>query len=222
LAEVDPDILNLLKKEKERQVNGLELIASENFTSKAVTDVLGSCLTNKYSEGLPGKRYYGGNEFCDKVEELCIKRALECFHLNPSEWGANVQPYSGSVANFAALSSVLDPNDKVIGLALAHGGHLSHGHQTPQKKISATSIFFNSIHYLLDEKGFLDYAAIDKQVVEEKPKLLIAGGSAYPRDWDYEKLRATMDKVDGFFFGRYGTLCRSCCCPTSQRSVQVC
>jgi len=125
---------NLLKKEKARQVNGLELIASENFTSKAVMEVLGSCLTNKYSEGLPGKRYYGGNEICDQVEELCIKRALEVFHLDRSEWGVNVQPYSGSVANFAALISVLDPNDKVLGLALSHGGHLSHGHQTPQKK----------------------------------------------------------------------------------------
>jgi len=179
-------------------VNGLELIASENFTSKAVMEVLGSCLTNKYSEGLPGKRYYGGNEICDQVEELCIKRALEVFHLDRSEWGVNVQPYSGSVANFAALISVLDPNDKVLGLALSHGGHLSHGHQTPQKKVSATSVFYHCIHYVLDDKGFLDYGAIDKQVTEEKPKLMIAGGSAYPRDWEYDKLRATMDKVDGF------------------------
>jgi len=198
VGEVDPDIASLIHKEKARQVNGLELIASENFTSTAVMEVLGSCLTNKYSEGLPGKRYYGGNEFCDQVEQLCINRALEVFRLNPEEWGVNVQPYSGSVANLAALISVLDPNDKVLGLALTCGGHLSHGHQTPQKKISATSVFYNCIHYTLDSKGFIDYDAVDKQVVEEKPKLLIAGASAYPRDWEYDKMRASMDKVDGF------------------------
>jgi len=198
LLEVDPDIHSLVKKEKDRQVNGLELIASENFTSRAVMEVLGCCLTNKYSEGLPGKRYYGGNEFCDQVEEICINRALETFHLDPNEWGVNVQPYSGSVANFAALASVLDPNDKILGLALSHGGHLSHGHQTPTKKVSATSVFFNCAHYTVDDNGFLDYNAIDKQVLAENPKLLIAGASAYPRDWEYDKLRASMDKVDGF------------------------
>jgi len=198
LSEVDPEIQNLLKKEKDRQVNGLELIASENFTSRAVMEVLGSCLTNKYSEGLPSKRYYGGNEFIDQIEELCIKRALEAFHLDPAVWGVNVQPYSGSVANFAALVSILDPQDKILGLSLNCGGHLSHGHQTPQKKISATSVFYNCVHYTLNENGFIDYSEVDKQVVAENPKLLIAGASAYPRDWDYEKLRASMDKVNGF------------------------
>jgi len=198
LSESDPEIYHLIGKEKERQINGLELIASENFTSKAVMEALGSCLTNKYSEGLPGKRYYGGNEFCDQVEELAIKRALEVFRLDPNHWGVNVQPYSGSVANLAALMSILDPTDKVLGLSLNCGGHLSHGHQTPQKKISATSVFYNCIHYSVDEKGFLDYDAIDKQVEQEKPKLLIGGASAYPRDWDYAKLKASIDKVDGF------------------------
>jgi len=198
LAEVDHDVYDLVKKEKERQINGLELIASENFTSRAVMEVLGSCFTNKYSEGLPGKRYYGGNEFCDQLEELCIKRALEAFHLNANEWGANVQPYSGSVANVAALISILDPLDKILGLALTHGGHLSHGHQTPTKKVSATSVFYNCSHYTLNEHGFIDYDAVDKQVVEEQPKLLIAGASAYPRDWQYDRLRASLDKVDGF------------------------
>jgi glycine hydroxymethyltransferase len=198
LAEVDPELSGLIHKEKERQVNGLELIASENFTSRAVMEALGSCLTNKYSEGLPGKRYYGGNEFCDKIEELAIKRALEAFRLDPNEWGANVQPYSGSVANLAALMSVLDPTDKILGLSLNCGGHLSHGHQTPQKKISATSIFYNCSHYTVDDKGVIDYDALDKQVVAEKPKLLIAGASAYPRDWDYAKMKASIDKVEGF------------------------
>jgi glycine hydroxymethyltransferase len=199
LVQEDPDIFTLIEKEKHRQVNGLELIASENFTSRAVMEALGSCLTNKYSEGLPGKRYYGGNEFCDQVEELCIKRALEAFRLDPNEWGVNVQPYSGSVANLAALMSVLDPHDKVLGLSLNCGGHLTHGHQTPQKKISATSIFYNAIHYVVNEHGLLDYDAIDKQIEQEKPKLFIAGASAYPRDWDYAKIKASVDKVQGFF-----------------------
>jgi glycine hydroxymethyltransferase len=148
LAQADPDIYALIGKEKERQINGLELIASENFTSKAVMEALGSCLTNKYSEGLPGKRYYGGNEFCDQVEELCIKRALEAFRLDPNQWGVNVQPYSGSVANVAALMSILDPTDKVLGLSLNCGGHLSHGHQTPQKKFQR-HLFFILLHLIL-------------------------------------------------------------------------
>jgi glycine hydroxymethyltransferase len=198
LSQSDPDIYALIGKEKERQINGLELIASENFTSRAVMEALGSCLTNKYSEGLPGKRYYGGNEFCDQVEELCIKRALEVFRLDPNQWGVNVQPYSGSVANVGALMSILDPTDKVLGLSLNCGGHLSHGHQTPQKKISATSIFYNCSHYFVDEKGFIDYDVLDKQIVQEQPKLLIAGASAYPRDWDYGKMKASIDKVEGF------------------------
>jgi glycine hydroxymethyltransferase len=198
LYEEDPEIHSLIGKEKVRQINGLELIASENFTSRAVMEALGSCLTNKYSEGLPGKRYYGGNEFCDQVEELAIKRALEAFRLDPNQWGVNVQPYSGSVANLGALMAILDPNDKVLGLSLNCGGHLSHGHQTAQKKISATSIFYNCSHYFVDEKGFLDYDVIDKQIEQEKPKLIIAGASAYPRDWDYAKLKASIDKVEGF------------------------
>jgi len=199
LVQADPDIFALIGKEKERQVNGLELIASENFTSRAVMEALGSCLTNKYAEGLPGKRYYGGNEFCDQVEELCIKRALEAFRLDPNEWGVNVQPYSGSVANLAALMAVLDPHDKVLGLSLNCGGHLSHGHQTPQKKISATSIFYTAIAYAVNEHGLIDYDTLDKQIEQEKPKLLIAGASAYPRDWDYAKMKASVDKVEGFF-----------------------
>jgi len=198
LSEVDPEMFALIQEEKERQLSGLELIASENFTSRAVMSALGSCLTNKYSEGQPGKRYYGGNEVIDQVENLAITRALKAFHLDPKVWGANVQPYSGSVANLGAFLSILNPGDKVLGLALNAGGHLSHGHQSETKKISATSVYYNCISYSVNENGLIDYEALDKQIQEEKPKLLIAGASAYPRDWDYEKMRKSIDKVGGF------------------------
>jgi len=200
LAQSDPEIATLIKKEKERQVSGLELIASENFTSKAVMECLGSCLTNKYSEGLPGKRYYGGNEFIDKVEDLCIARALKAFRLDSKEWGANVQPYSGSVANVAALMSIIEPGDKVLGLALPSGGHLSHGHQLETgKKVSATSIFYHCAAYGIDQTtGLIDYDKLDQQIQEFKPKVVIAGASAYPRDWDYKRMRESCDKVEAF------------------------
>lgn len=128
IEEVDPEMAALIAEERERQVCGIELIASENFTSKAVMQALGSCLTNKYSEGYPGKRYYGGNQVIDKVETLCQKRALEAFRANPEEWSVNVQPLSGSPANFAVYTGLLQPGAKLMGLSLAHGGHLTHGH----------------------------------------------------------------------------------------------
>lgn len=118
---------SLIESEKVRQFSGLELIASENFTSRAVMETLGSCLTNKYSEGLPGKRYYGGNEYIDQIENLCIKRALQAFHVDEKEWGVNVQPYSGSTANFAVYTALLQPHERVMGLDLPSGGHLTHG-----------------------------------------------------------------------------------------------
>ena len=124
LKDWDAEVYDLLIKEKQRQVNGIELIASENFTSKAVMECLGSCFTNKYSEGLPGARYYGGNEFVDQLENLCRQRALTAFTLNPNEWGVNVQPYSGSPANFAAYTALLEPGDRLMGLDLPSGGHL--------------------------------------------------------------------------------------------------
>lgn len=127
LAEHDPELHAIISKEKERQRFGLELIASENITSRAVQECLGSCLTNKYAEGLPGARYYGGNEYIDKVENLCRDRALQAYRLDPSQWGVNVQPYSGSPANLAVYTALLNPHDRIMGLDLPSGGHLTHG-----------------------------------------------------------------------------------------------
>lgn len=147
LKVVDPEIYALVQKEKLRQWKGIELIASENFTSRAVMECLGSVLTNKYSEGYPGARYYGGNKYIDQIENLCISRALKAYNLDDKVWSVNVQPYSGSPANFAAYTAVLKPGEKLMGLHLYSGGHLTHGFKTEQKKISATSVYFESESY---------------------------------------------------------------------------
>ncbi len=189
----DRQLYRLLDREFHRQQNSLELIASENTTSPAVLECLGSVLTNKYSEGLPGKRYYGGNEVIDEVEKLCQERALGAYRLNPEEWGVNVQPYSGSVANMAAYLGLLSPHDRLMGLYLPAGGHLTHGFYTSKKRVSSTSIFFESLAYGLNSKGYLDYDGLEVLAKQFCPKLLICGYSAYPRDLDYERFRQIAD-----------------------------
>lgn len=199
LSEADPEVHAIIGKEKQRQFSCLELIASENFTSRAVMEVVGSCLTNKYSEGLPGKRYYGGNEFIDEIETLCQRRALAAFHLDEEKWGVNVQPLSGSPANFEVYTALLKPHDRIMGLDLPHGGHLSHGFMTPKRRVSGTSIFFESMPYRLDEStGIVDYEMLEKTANLFRPKLIIAGASAYPRDFDYPRMRKIADAVGAF------------------------
>ncbi|KAJ4708163.1 Serine hydroxymethyltransferase [Melia azedarach] len=199
LSEADPEVCEIISKEKDRQYKSLELIASENFTSRAVMEAVGSCLTNKYSEGLPGKRYYGGNEYIDELETLCQKRALAAFHLDENEWGVNVQPLSGSPANFEVYTAILNPHDRIMGLDLPHGGHLSHGFMTPKRRVSGTSIYFESMPYRLDESaGLVDYDMLEKTATLFRPKLIIAGASAYPRDFDYPRMRKIADAVGAF------------------------
>jgi len=200
LEERDPEMFDLIEKEKNRQWRSLELIASENFTSRAVMDCLGSTLTNKYSEGLPNARYYGGNEIVDKVEILCQKRALEAYGCDPSKWGVNVQPYSGSPANFAVYTGLLRPHDRIMGLDLPSGGHLTHGFYTYSKKegtrkaVSATSVYFESLPYQVNQAtGIIDYDQLERDASLFKPAMIICGGSAYPREWDYKRFREIAD-----------------------------
>jgi glycine hydroxymethyltransferase len=195
LAEADPEMRALLDQELRRQAHGLELIASENFTSRAVLECLGSVFTNKYAEGLPGARYYAGTGVVDQVENLCRSRALAAFRLDPTKWAVNVQPYSGSPANFAAYTALLNPHDRLMGLDLPSGGHLTHGFYTAQRKVSASSVYFESLPYRIGADGRVDYDELDALAGVFKPKLIIAGGSAYPWDWDYARFRAVCDKV---------------------------
>lgn len=199
LWDSDPELYDLIKKEKKRQCSGLEMIASENFTSIAVMQCLGSCLSNKYSEGLPGQRYYGGNEFIDKIEILAQKRSLEAYNLNPEEWGVNVQPLSGSPANFAVYTGIVEPHGRIMGLDLPDGGHLTHGFFTQQKKISATSMFFESMPYKVNpDNGLIDYDELLKTARLFKPKLIIAGTSCYSRVLDYKRFKEICDDVGAY------------------------
>jgi glycine hydroxymethyltransferase len=193
LQEADNELFTLIQQEKQRQRLGIELIASENFTSQAVLDCLGSILTNKYAEGLPGKRYYGGNEVVDKIESLCIERALKAYGLD-SNWGCNVQPYSGSVANLAVYLGLLRPHDRIMGLDLPSGGHLTHGFMTAKKRVSGTSVYYESIPYKVGLDGWIDYDGMDNLAEAVKPRLIICGASAYSRDFDYARFRKVADK----------------------------
>ncbi|ESP03904.1 hypothetical protein LOTGIDRAFT_149590 [Lottia gigantea] len=199
ISKDDPEMYDLIRAEKSRQLRGLELIASENFASKACLQALGSCLNNKYSEGQPGQRYYGGNEVIDKVERLCQKRALEAFGLDPEKWGVNVQPHSGSPANFAVYTAVVEPHGRIMGLHLPDGGHLSHGFMTGTKKVSATSVYFESFPYKTSPKtGLIDYDELEKNSLLFLPKLIIAGTSCYSRNLDYKRFRQIADGVGAY------------------------
>lgn len=199
LQDFDPELWDLIKKEKHRQRVGLELIASENFTTLPVLQCLGSCLHNKYSEGLPGQRYYGGNEYIDQIEILAQKRSLEAYNLDPEKWGVNVQPYSGSPANFAVYTAIADPHGRIMGLDLPDGGHLTHGFFTPSKKISATSLFFESMPYKVNpETGLIDYDQLLISARLFKPKVIIAGVSCYSRPLDYKRFREICDEVGAY------------------------
>ena len=183
----DQAIFDLIAKEENRQKTGIELIASENFTSKQVMEAAGSVLTNKYAEGLPGKRYYGGCEVVDQIEQLAIDRAKALFGAT---W-ANVQPHSGAQANAAVFLAVLNPGDPILGFDLSHGGHLTHG-----SPVNFSGKLYQPHFYGVEEEtGVIDYDKVEPKALEVKPKLLICGASAYSRDWDYERLRDIADQV---------------------------
>ncbi|ESQ34592.1 hypothetical protein EUTSA_v10007136mg [Eutrema salsugineum] len=196
LEEADPEIHEFMEKEKQRQFRGIELIASENFVCRAVMEALGSHLTNKYSEGMPGARYYTGNQYIDQIEILCQERALAAFGLHHEKWGVNVQPYSCTSANFAVFTGLLMPGDRIMGLDSPSGGHMSHGYYTPGgKKVSGASIFFESFPYKVDPRtGYIDYDKLEEKALDYRPKILICGGSSYPRDWEFPRFRHVADK----------------------------
>ncbi|EOR95020.1 Serine hydroxymethyltransferase [Arcticibacter svalbardensis MN12-7] len=183
----DNVVFKLIDEEQERQESGIELIASENFVSKQVMEAAGSVLTNKYAEGLPGKRYYGGCEVVDEIETIAIERAKKLFN---AEW-ANVQPHSGAQANAAVLLAVLQPGDKILGFDLSHGGHLTHG-----SPVNFSGKIYTPFFYGVEkETGRIDYKKLEEVALAEKPKLIICGASAYSREWDYKFIRSVADKI---------------------------
>jgi len=183
----DEKVFNIIAQELKRQMEGIELIASENFVSEQVLAAMGSCMTNKYAEGYPGKRYYGGCQIVDQTEQLAIDRLKELFG---AEY-ANVQPHSGAQANMAVFLACLKPGDTFMGLNLAHGGHLSHG-----SPVNFSGMYFKAVSYGVEEEtGLIDYDKMEQIALQEKPKMLLAGASAYSRDWDYKRMREIADKV---------------------------
>ncbi len=187
MLEKDTEIFKLINKEKKRQQEGIELIASENFVSKQVMQAMGSCLTNKYAEGLPGKRYYGGCEIVDQIEQLAIDRAKVLFN---AEW-VNVQPHSGATANAAVMLGLLQPGDTILGFDLSHGGHLTHG-----SPVNFSGKLYRPVFYgVHPDTGRVDYDQMEKVALAENPKLIIAGASSYSRDWDYVRMRKIADSV---------------------------
>ncbi|WP_455714026.1 serine hydroxymethyltransferase [Anaerosporobacter sp.] len=189
ISTYDPELAQAMKQEFNRQEDHIELIASENFVSKAVMAAMGSPLTNKYAEGYPGKRYYGGCEFVDIAEDLAIERAKELFGCTY----ANVQPHSGAQANMAVFFALVKPGDTVMGMSLADGGHLTHG-----SPVNMSGSYYNIVSYGVDENGFIDYDVVRKVAVESKPKLIVAGASAYPRKIDFKKFREIADEVGAY------------------------
>ncbi|MDY0348294.1 MAG: serine hydroxymethyltransferase [Tenuifilaceae bacterium] len=187
----DNTIFNLIKQEKERQMRGIELIASENFVSEQVLEAMGSVLTNKYAEGYPGKRYYGGCQIVDQTEQLAIDRLKELFD---AEY-ANVQPHSGAQANMAVFMAVMKPGDTFLGFDLSHGGHLSHG-----SPVNMSGMWYNAISYKVkQDTETVDYDEMEQLAMEHKPKLLVGGASAYSREWDYKRMREIADKIGAIF-----------------------
>jgi glycine hydroxymethyltransferase len=183
----DTQIFEIIEKERQRQLHGIELIASENFVSEQVMQAMGSCLTNKYAEGYPGHRYYGGCQFVDEAEQLAIDRLKELFG---AEY-ANVQPHSGAQANMAVLMTVLKPGDTFMGLDLSHGGHLSHG-----SPVNSSGLLYHPVAYgVKEDTGLVDYDMMEEVALKERPKLIIAGASAYSREWDYQRMRNLADKI---------------------------
>lgn len=186
----DSRIFDLIDQERARQENGIELIASENFASPQVIEAMGTVLTNKYAEGLPGKRYYGGCEVVDEIEDLARERLKELFN---AEW-VNVQPHSGAQANAAVMLALLNPGDKILGFDLAHGGHLTHG-----SPVNFSGKLYQALFYGVEEDtGVIDYNKVEQKALAEKPKMIICGASAYSRDWDFKRLREIADKIDAF------------------------
>ncbi len=187
----DDLIFGIIEREKERQLKGIELIASENFVSEQVMQAMGSCLTNKYAEGYPGKRYYGGCEVVDQSEQVAIDRLKELFGAT---W-ANVQPHSGAQANMAVFLACMNPGDKFLGLNLSHGGHLTHG-----SPVNFSGLLYHALEYNVDEQtGCVDYEQLERVALTEKPRMIIAGASAYSREWDYARIRKVADQIGAIF-----------------------